>query len=62
VDIEQRAQTPAAGLWLALARLRGDRADGQRHTLLHEVKAVTYHHLAVERSDEGWRATVLFDL
>jgi SHS2 domain-containing protein len=26
------------------------------------IKAVTYHDLAVERSDDGWRATIVFDV
>jgi SHS2 domain-containing protein len=26
------------------------------------IKAVTYHQLAVERHDDGWRATVFFDV
>lgn len=45
------------------ARLWGENFDKRRHTLLTEVKAVTYHQLAVARTpDGGWRATVLFDV
>jgi SHS2 domain-containing protein len=29
---------------------------------LREIKAVTYHGLAVTRTDSGWRARVLFDI
>jgi ATP-dependent Lon protease len=47
----------------AIARLSGENVDRQRHTLLTEVKAVTYHQLAVEAAPEGgWRATVLLDV
>ncbi len=47
----------------ATARLHGETIDRRRHTLLAEVKAVTYHRLAIERAPEGgWRATVLFDV
>ena len=45
------------------AHLDGETLDRARHTLLSEVKAVTYHQLTVERAPEGgWRATVLFDV
>lgn len=45
------------------AHLNGEILDRRRHTLLSEVKAVTYHQLAVERAPEGgWMATVLFDV
>jgi SHS2 domain-containing protein len=57
-----KAATSAAAPWRATARLRGDNADRERHTLLHEVKAVTYHRLAVSRVEDGWTATVLLDL
>jgi len=46
--------------WRAIARVRGEAFDGDRHELLHEIKAVTYHTLEV-RPDEGW-ARVLFDI
>jgi len=45
------------------AHLDGETLDRRRHTLLTEVKAVTYHQLAVETVPEGgWRATLLFDV
>jgi SHS2 domain-containing protein len=47
----------------AVARLWGENADKGRHTLLTEIKAVTYHRLAVDHLPEGGcRATVLFDV
>ena len=34
-----------------------------RHTILNEIKAVTYHQIAVEPADDGgWQATVVFDI
>jgi SHS2 domain-containing protein len=46
-----------------VARLNGENADRERHNLLTEVKAVTYHQLAVDSVPEGgWRATVLLDV
>ena len=53
---------PAAQEWSLLARLWGDNADREHHTLLREVKAITYHRLAVSRSGDGWKATVLLDI
>jgi SHS2 domain-containing protein len=48
------------GHWRAVAKVRGEPYDGERHQLLHDIKAVTYHTLEV-RPDEGW-ARVLFDI
>jgi len=47
-------------VWRVVARMRGEHYDGERHELLHDIKAVTYHTLEV-RPDEGW-ARVLFDI
>jgi SHS2 domain-containing protein len=45
------------------AHLDGETLDRHRHTLLTEVKAVTYHQLAVDVVPEGgWRATLLLDV
>lgn len=43
--------------------LTGERFDRRRHTLLGEIKAVTYHQLGVARSETGgWRARIIFDV
>ncbi len=56
-------RTLAGGDVEAIAELHGENIDKSRHTLLTEVKAVTYHQLSVEVvPDEGWRATVLLDV
>jgi SHS2 domain-containing protein len=44
------------------ARARGERLDPACHRLLHEVKAITYHGLKVERVGSGWRAEVIVDI
>lgn|SRR5262245_55013235 len=36
--------------------------DPDRHRLLTELKAVTYHQLRLERENEGWIAQVIFDV
>jgi protein archease len=45
-----------------IASLAGERFDPRRHRLIQEIKAVTYHRLAVEPSPGGWRATIIFDI
>ncbi len=52
--------TTEGGHWRVVARVRGEPFDGDRHELLHDIKAATYHTLEV-RPDEGW-ARVLFDI
>lgn len=44
------------------ARARGERYDSARHSLAHEVKAVTQHELDVRRTDSGWEASVILDI
>ncbi len=44
------------------ATARGEIADPARHVLDHEVKAITYHELKVERVDDGWLAEVIVDI
>jgi SHS2 domain-containing protein len=42
--------------------IRGERIDSGRHQLRLEVKAATYHGLEVDRSGDGCRVRVVFDL
>ncbi len=44
------------------ATVRGEAYDPQRHTLCHEVKAITYHELKVEKTADGWLAEVIVDI
>ncbi|HUY91920.1 MAG TPA: archease [Pirellulales bacterium] len=44
------------------AAARGETADETRHRLEHEVKAITYHGLKVERTPEGYLAEVIVDI
>ena len=45
-------------------RAHGEPYDEERHPLKVEIKAVTYHELAVEQEREGdsWRGRVIFDI
>jgi SHS2 domain-containing protein len=40
----------------------GEPFDPDRHALAHEVKAITYHGLKVERAADGWLAEVIVDI
>ena len=40
----------------------GEVFDPKIHTIKTEIKAVTYHQLEVAKSDQGWRAQVIFDI
>ena len=40
----------------------GEPLDRSRHVLDHEVKAITYHHLRVEPTADGWLAEVIVDI
>jgi SHS2 domain-containing protein len=44
------------------ARCRGEQLDSARHRLEHEVKAITYHGLIVEQTENGWLAEVILDI
>jgi SHS2 domain-containing protein len=40
----------------------GEPLDRARHALAHEVKAITYHGLRVEKTSDGWLAEVIVDI
>jgi SHS2 domain-containing protein len=40
----------------------GEPIDPERHSMLHEVKAITYHGLRVEKTQDGWLAEVIVDI
>jgi protein archease len=40
----------------------GEPLDRARHVLEHEVKAVTYHGLRVDKIDAGWEAEMIVDI
>ena len=44
------------------ATAQGETADEGRHTLDHEIKAVTYHGLRVEQIHGDWFAEVIMDI
>jgi SHS2 domain-containing protein len=40
----------------------GEPIDTTRHELDHEVKAITYHELKMEKTSDGWLAEVIVDI
>jgi SHS2 domain-containing protein len=54
-DVEVGERGLKAAAW-------GEPFDPARHELAHEVKAITYHDLKVERTPDGWRAEVIVDI
>lgn len=44
------------------AKCYGEKINSKKHHLQREVKAATYHQLKVEKTMEGWRAQVIFDI
>ncbi len=52
----------ADGGWWLRAEVRGEALDRTRHRLRTEIKAVTYHGLAVKRGPSGLSVDVIFDV
>ncbi|MBC2715824.1 MAG: archease [Desulfobacteraceae bacterium] len=44
------------------AKLSYDKFDPQTHEILKDIKAVTYHGASVEETEDGWEATIIFDV
>jgi SHS2 domain-containing protein len=44
------------------ANVAGEPLDPARHPLGHEVKAITYHGLSVERAADEWVAEMIVDI
>jgi SHS2 domain-containing protein len=44
------------------ARLLLEPYNKKKHVMKTEIKAVTYHGLAVKKTKKGWRARVIFDV
>jgi SHS2 domain-containing protein len=44
------------------AKVVFDPYDPDRHTVITEIKAVTYHQIQVKRTPSGWSARIIFDI
>jgi len=60
--LEKLALESSPGGYRLEAEAAGETADPARHELGSDVKAVTLHRLAVERTPRGWQATVVLDV
>jgi SHS2 domain-containing protein len=56
IDIAQISATTVS------ARVSMERYQPERHEIIHEIKAITYHQIEVSRTAEGWQAMVVFDV
>jgi SHS2 domain-containing protein len=56
-----RFEVQVADNWLS-AVAYGEPVDRTRHALEHEVKAITYHGLKVERAGQDWLAEIIVDI
>lgn len=43
-------------------KARGEQLDMRKHTLLVDVKAVSWHKFRVEKTAKGWKAVVIIDV
>ena len=50
------------GEWVLEATVRGEPIDPERHVVHTEIKAVTFHGLEVQETDDGWAVQVIFDM
>jgi SHS2 domain-containing protein len=57
LDVEQGI--PA---WRMHVRASGEEIDPEKHELLADVKAVSFHNFSIERTAGGWRAAVVVDV
>jgi SHS2 domain-containing protein len=58
----QSSGPTAHGVCLLQGAAWGEPLDPSRHSLGHEVKAITYHGLRVEEQVNGWLAEVIVDI
>jgi SHS2 domain-containing protein len=55
-EVESLTETHVRG------RASGEPYDAQRHELSSAIKAVTWHEAAVEQTDNGYKARLIFDI
>ena len=57
VDIQRRN-----GRYFLEAEAGGEELDPKRHDLIVDVKAVTLHRFSLEKTEQGWKSTVVLDI
>jgi SHS2 domain-containing protein len=58
--VEAIEETSDGGTLTAI--VRGEPIDPDRHVVHTEIKAVTFHGLAVEKTNAGWAVQIIFDM
>jgi len=58
---ELKAEKVAEGYVLSV-KAKGETLDQKKHTLVADVKAVSWHKFKVEKTKEGWKAIVIVDV
>jgi SHS2 domain-containing protein len=48
--------------YIVSARVRCIRFDAGRHSIKHDIKAVTYHQIRVDQTRNGWESVIIFDV
>ena len=61
-DFAVSSVTETGDEWVLEATVRGEPIDPDRHVVYTEIKAVTFHGLAIQPTDDGWEAQVIFDM
>ena len=54
--------TQSGSTWKLEAELEGETIDFSKHDMIVDVKAVTLHRFSVEKTEDGWMATVVLDI
>ncbi|WP_166405279.1 archease [Desulfonema ishimotonii] len=57
----RRAEVLSMSEYALHARVSCDPYAPDLHTIRHEIKAVTYHDIRVDRFSKGWEAQIIFD-
>lgn len=61
-EVYRSVEIAQVGEWFAEGVLKGEKTDTGKHDLRFDVKAATYHGLAVEEADGRIKGRVIFDL
>jgi len=61
-DFAVSSVTETGDEWVLEATVRGEPIDPDRHVVYTEIKAVTFHGLEIQETNDGWEAQVIFDM
>lgn len=61
-EVENFSLAAEEGIWRLTATVSGESLDEARHYLYFDIKAVTYHQLAIVETPEGVQTRIVFDI